>query len=141
MAARKGISYFAEERGRNNNPNFFVNMRDEDLRRQVKRIVRDMVRGSIKYEEVGMYFLDMKFLENLIIGIKNELDINIMNYNACCFQYQYYPMIPNLGNHITALSNAITVYQTVLNKLNIKPPFRESEGKITTFLSYCQTFP
>ena len=78
-----------------------------------------MVKGSIKYEEVGMYFLDMKFLENLIIGIKNELDINIMNYNACCFQYQYYPMIPNLGNHITALSNAITVYQTVMNKLNI----------------------
>lgn len=102
-----------------NGTDWIAALRPEDIQRQAKRIVRDIVRGSIKYEEVGMYFLDMKFLENLIIGIKNELDINIMNYNACCFQYQYYPMIPNLGNHITALSNAITVYQTVMNKLNI----------------------
>ena len=67
-----------------NGTDWIAALRPEDIQRQAKRIVRDMVRGSIKYEEVGMYFLDMKFLENLIIGIKNELDINIMNYNACC---------------------------------------------------------
>ena len=63
-----------------NGTDWIAALRPEDIQRQAKRIVRDMVRGSIKYEEVGMYFLDMKFLENLIIGIKNELDINIMNY-------------------------------------------------------------
>ena len=47
MAGRRNISYFAEERGRNNNPNFFVNMRDEDLRRQVKRIIKDMRNNSM----------------------------------------------------------------------------------------------
>ena len=65
MAARRGISYFAEERGRNNNPNFFVNMRDEDLRRQVKRIVRDMRNSNIE-EQDYVYFKNDRIISACI---------------------------------------------------------------------------
>lgn len=61
MAGRRNMSYFAEERGRNNNPNFFVNMRDEDLRRQVKRIIRDMRNCNIE-EQDYVYFKNDKII-------------------------------------------------------------------------------
>ena len=61
MAARKNISYFTEERLRNNNPNFFVNMRDEDLRRQVKRIIKDMRSNTIE-EQDYIYFRNDKII-------------------------------------------------------------------------------
>ena len=63
--ARKGISYFAEQRGRNNNPNFYVSMRDEDLRRQVKRIVRDMRNSNIE-EQDYVYFKNDKIISACI---------------------------------------------------------------------------
>ena len=61
MAGRRNISYFAEERGRNNNPNFFVNMRDEDLRREVKRIIKDMRSSNIE-EQDYVYFKNDKII-------------------------------------------------------------------------------
>lgn len=53
--ARKNMSYFAEERSRNNNPNFFKNMSSSDLRRQVKRIIKDIRNGSIELQDL-VYF-------------------------------------------------------------------------------------
>lgn len=93
------------------------NVKPEDIQKQTKRIVRDIVYGNIMYDEVGKYFLDYKFLENLIIGIRNELEINTLNYNACCFQFQYFNDIPNMGNHITRLSKVIFIYSTILERL------------------------
>lgn len=93
------------------------NVRPEDIQRQTKRIVKDIVHGNIEYDKVGNFFLDFKFLENVIIGIKNELEINTLNYNACCFQFQYFKDIPNLGNHIDHLAKVIYVYNTILNRL------------------------
>ena len=61
MAGKRNLSYFAEEARRNNNPNFFVNMRDEDLRRQVKRIVRDMRNSNIE-EQDFVYFKNDKII-------------------------------------------------------------------------------
>ena len=49
--ARKALSYFADERGRNNNPNFFINMKDEDLRRQVKRIMQIALAKSLPLKQ------------------------------------------------------------------------------------------
>lgn len=63
--ARRNISYFAEERSRNNNPNFFVNMRDEDLRRQVKRIIKDMRNANID-EQDFIYFTNDKIISACI---------------------------------------------------------------------------
>ena len=35
-------SYFAEKRGRNNDPNFFNRVPMEEIRKNVKRIIRDV---------------------------------------------------------------------------------------------------
>ena len=56
--ARKALSYFADERGRNNNPNFFINMKDEDLRRQVKRIIRDIKNMTIEEQDLNYFKAD-----------------------------------------------------------------------------------
>ena len=100
-----------------NGPEWVLMIRPEDIQRNTKRIIKDMVKGTIPYEEVGSCFLDLKFLENLIIGVKNELEINGLNYTACCFMFEYYPNYPNLGAHITHLDRVMFIYNTILAKL------------------------
>ena len=41
----------------------------EQIQVQAKRIVKELVRGEIEFEKYGMYFLDLKFLDNLILGV------------------------------------------------------------------------
>ena len=89
----------------------------ENIQRSTKRIVKEIAKGQVDYEKQGMYFQDMKFLENLIIGISNELEINTLNYSACMFYYQYYPMTPNMGPHINHLERVIYIYNTILERL------------------------
>lgn len=99
--------------------NWIVAMRPEDIQRNSKRIIKDMVKGSIDYEELGYIFLDTKFLENLIISITNELEINTLDYNANKFYQQYCPDTPFIiGSHIYHLERLIVIYMTILNKLN-----------------------
>lgn len=93
-------------------------LRPEDIQNSTKRIVRDIAKGSINYEEFGNAFLDSKFIENLIIGITNELEINTLNYNACTFYYYYYPNTANIGVHIKHLERVIYIYNIILSKLN-----------------------
>lgn len=61
----KYMSYFAEERQRNNNPNFFLRMKDEDLRRNVRRIIRDIRNGSIEEQDL-IYFKNDKIISACI---------------------------------------------------------------------------
>ena len=44
----------------------------EEIQRDCKFIVKDMVQGNIDYEKHGMYFMEPRFLEQLII--KSEID-------------------------------------------------------------------
>lgn len=88
------------------------------IQRSTKRIVKEIAKGSIDYEEFGQQFLDPKFIENLIIGITNELEINTLNLNACQFHYQYYPYIPNMSNHINHLARVNYIYSVILERLN-----------------------
>ena len=97
---------------------WIINVRPEDIQRSTKRIVKDMVKGSMDYEKFGKYFLDLKFMENLIIGVSNELAINTLNYNSCKFYYMYFPQTPNLGPHVYHLERLVFVYSTILEKLN-----------------------
>ena len=97
---------------------WIIALRPEDIQRSTKRIVKDMVRGLVNYETQGKYFLDSKFLENLIIGVSNELEINTLNYNACNFYYQYFPNTPNIQPHIYHLERLCFIYNTILSRLN-----------------------
>lgn len=95
---------------------WIVALSPDNIQRSTKRIVKDMIRG-INYETYGKYFLDSKFLENLIIGVSNELETNTLNYNACKFYFQYYPMIPNIQPHIYHLERVCFIYSTILVRL------------------------
>lgn len=90
----------------------------EQIQNQFKRIVKDMVMGNIDYSVYGKYFYDLKFMENLIIGITNELEINTLDYTTGSFYLQYFPETPNLGVHISHLGTLIYIYNTILEKLN-----------------------
>lgn len=97
---------------------WIVRITPENIQRTTKRLVKEIAKGNINYEEVGRFFLDMKFLENLIIGITNELEINTLNLNACSFYYSYYPSIPNMGAHINHLERVNYIYSVILERLN-----------------------
>ena len=89
----------------------------DQIQGQAKRIVKELVRGEIEFEKYGQYFLDMKFLDNLIIGIKNELDDYSLYYTAVNFYRSYFPNTPNITvreNHLYAL---IYIYNVVLSRL------------------------
>ena len=93
-------------------------MRPEDIQRNCKRIIKDMAKGSINYEQFGYAFLDSKFMDNLIIATTNELESNILNFNSCSFYFQYYPQTPNLSSHIYHLERTVYIYSVVLDRLN-----------------------
>ena len=111
--ARKGISYFAEETGRNNNPNFYVNMRDEDLRRQVKRIVRDMRNSNIE-EQDYIYFKNDRIISACITESYEQWKSAETVRNALAYYFNVplsngmlpYPNI-NLWEERTTVSNEL----------------------------------
>lgn len=89
----------------------------ESIQRQGNRIVKDMVRGNVDYEAHGKYFLDSKFLENLIIACTNELEISSLHYNATVMYQSFYPHIPNINAIINHDWCLMYIYNTVLYKL------------------------
>ena len=97
---------------------WIVRVAPENIQRMTKRIVKEIAKGSIDYEAVGRYMLDSKFLENLIIGISNELEINTLNLNACRFYYSYFPSTQNMGVHINHLERVNYIYMVILERLN-----------------------
>ena len=103
---------------KNYGDNWIVTTTPDNIQRSAKRIFKDMVKGTIDYQKHGKYFLDGKFLDNLIIACNNELEINTVYYNAMSFYIQYNPNIPNLGVHSNHLSSLCYIYQIILGKLN-----------------------
>lgn len=103
---------------KNYGDNWIVTVTPDNIQRSAKRVFKDMVRGSIDYQKLGKYFLDGKFIDNLIIACSNELEINTVYYNAMCFYIQYNPNIPNLNVHANHLGALCYIYQVILNKLN-----------------------
>lgn len=103
---------------RNYGENWSVMQTPENIQRSAKRIIKEIAKGQFDYEKQGKYFLDMKFLENLIIGLNNELEINTLNLNACRFMYQYYPQTPKLGEYIIHLEALYKLFSIVIERLN-----------------------
>ena len=97
--------------------NWLVAMSPETIQRSAKRIVKDMVRGTIEYEKYGQYFLDGKFIDNLIVAINNEFELSSLHYNALLEYQQNHPYIPNLNIHINHDLALVTVYQNILSRL------------------------
>ena len=98
--------------------NWIVALKPEDIQRSGKRIFKEMVKGQYDYEQVGQYFLDGKFLDNLIIAASNELEINTLYFNAVSFYGQNYPQVPNIAVHQNHLNTLCYIYNMIYMRLN-----------------------
>lgn len=98
--------------------NWIVALRPEDIQRSGKRIFKEMVKNQIDYQSEGNYFLDGKFLDNLIISATNELEINTLYFNAVSFYQQYNPNVPNISVQVTHLQVLCYIYSVIYNKLS-----------------------
>lgn len=113
MAKNCYIQMMANQRGED----WLIYIRPEEIQNSTKRIIKDMVRGNIEYEKYGAVFLDPKFMENLLIGVSNELESNAFNYNGCQILYSMYPSTPNLPQHVNHLARLVFIYTTIKSKL------------------------
>ena len=99
--------------------NWIVAITPEDIQRSAKRLVKEIVRGFIDYEKYGQYFLDGKFIDNLIVAVDNEYEINSLHYNALCLYRNTYPAVPNLSIHINHDYVLCVIYSTISQKLKM----------------------
>lgn len=111
-------NYFTSQIKYYQTEDFIVMLKPEDIQRSAKeRIFREMVRGKIDYIEYGKYFLDSKFLANLIIACDNELTNNATDSAALQLYDQFNPgrmeVIHNMRRH----SNLVFIYSTILSRL------------------------
>jgi hypothetical protein len=77
-------SFFAEKRSANNNPNFFNNMSVDEIRKSVKRIIRDIKFDNIA-EQDYLYFTNEKVLsacltESYVQYQTASVLVNALNY-------------------------------------------------------------
>ena len=98
--------------------NWIVNFSPVDIQNRVApRVFKDMVRGFIDYEKYGKYFLDSKFMTNLIIACTNELEINSLYATSLEFYMQYHPNVPNINIHLNHLKALCYIYNLLYNRL------------------------
>lgn len=110
------------ERKYNNDEDFVRFLKPEQIQKSAKeRIFREMARGQIDYVKFGKYFVDSKFLENLIIAANNEL----MNNSTIGTALQYYdscfPGQINVVHNLNRYSALCFIYNNILQRLyNVK---------------------
>jgi hypothetical protein len=116
--AKTPYSYIKQMEDQRGKESWIVSLRPEEIQNSTKRIVKDMVKGAINYDTMGYAFMDSKFLENLFIGVSNELEINTLYYNACVAYQQTYPTYPNIASAIAHLQKLLTIYNTIYTRLS-----------------------
>ena len=99
--------------------NWIVALKPDDIQRFGKRIFKEMVKNQIDYQKEGNYFLDGKFLDNLIISARNELEVNTLYCNALTFYMQYNTIEPMVSVKLTHLQSLCYIYKVILDKLNM----------------------
>lgn|SRR5574344_480075 len=111
-------NYFTNMIRRYNREDFIAQMKPEQIQRSAKeRIFREMVRGQIDYAKLGQYYLDPKFLENLLIAADNELKNNIACATALSFYDLAYPGDTLIIHNKTKFENLSFVYNCILQRL------------------------
>ena len=121
--ARQFLSWFAEERKRNNNPNFYEKMDIKELERQVKRIVRDMRNGNIN-EQDYIYFSNTRIISACInVSYREMRNANLIvaalqNYNSN-YLYNMSISFPNNDNVMEDRQLATNLMNANANKAGI----------------------
>lgn len=97
---------------------FIVKITPEQIQRYAKqRIFREMIRGEIDYTVYGKYFLNPKFLENLIIAAQDELRNKSTIANALRFYDLYFPGSIDVVHNSNLHQNLVVIYDHLYQKL------------------------
>ena len=75
------LSFFENEIKRNNNPNFFNNMKVDELRRNVKKIIRD-IHSNLIADNHYQFFTNEKVISACIQEAKYQMDRSRIIYNS-----------------------------------------------------------
>lgn len=113
-------NYFQDmEQRYQGNENAWINViTPQDIQKSaIKRIFREMVNGGYDYEKYGQYFLDSRFLENLIVAASNKVEYYTLLNNAVLMYRNACPIYPNIGSHFTHIQNLYYIYSTIYYKL------------------------
>ena len=78
------LSYFAEKRGQNNDPNFFNRTSLDEIRKNVRRIIKDISFGLIQ-EQDYIYFRNSQILQACICEAQESYYTCNINANALNF--------------------------------------------------------
>jgi hypothetical protein len=93
----------------------------------VKRIFKEMINGAYDYGKYGHYFLDAKFLDNLMVAATSKLEYYTLLSNAIIMYRDYDANYPNIGFHFTHVQNLRYIYYTLYSVLdNVKDTYNVS---------------
>ena len=111
--------------------NWITGVNPEGIQKMAKRVFKEMIKGQIDYEKHGQYFLDPKFLDNLIIAASNELEINNLLMNALSYYRDGLSSNPDMkaiaylaangpiiNSELLHLQALGYIYSTILDRLN-----------------------
>lgn len=84
-----------------------------------RRIFREMVMGFIDYEKYGIYFQDPKFLENVILAAREELQSNTVVMNALTLMDNTYPGQPEVIKNRTRYERRVYVFEVLYKYLQM----------------------
>ena len=93
-------------------------VKPEDIQKSARRIAKEMVLAKIDYEKYGEYFLDAKFIDNLIIALQRERDANSLYADAIGVCINYWSNRPNIFNFYKEAAALAYVYDMILYKLS-----------------------
>lgn len=84
-----------------------------------ERIFREMSKGQIKYEEYGNYFLDPKFLDNLIVAANDELNNNATVCKALEYFDLTFPGDQSVYINRVRYSCLLNIYSIIFQRLSM----------------------
>lgn len=112
-------------------PNIVAHLKPEQIQKGAKeRIFREMVKGQIDYSIYGRYFLDPKFIGNLLIAANDELNNNSTLREALSFYDRYNPNNPKMITLLNKHTCLEQIYGVLVDKLNMVSMY-ENIGYLT----------
>lgn len=115
----------------NGNQDFIPFLKPEQIQKSAKeRIFREMARGQIDYSQFGSYYLDAKFLENLIVAANDEMiNANVIS-TALYFYDTQFPGDYTVSRIRARQENLKMIYYIIYTRLcNVK--FTNDIGYLT----------
>lgn len=109
----------------------FVHMKPDQIQKMAKeRLFREMVKGQIDYSLYGKYFLDPKFIGNILIAANDELN----NNSTLSMVLEYYdlcnPNDPRVTNLLIKHRSLVQIYGVIVDRLN-QVSMYENPGYLT----------